>query len=182
MKTGKLVLNVGSMFSGKSNELQRQGRRYALANKKVLFCKPKLDNRYSDNQIVTHDDSRVPAIVIDNPYQILDYQDIDVILIDEVQFFEESLIDVIEKLIKQGTIVVASGLDMDRNGTPFGIVPQLMAIAEEVQKMRAVCAECGEDAWISYSEIESEEQIILGAQDKYKPLCRTCYYRKNNII
>lgn len=170
---------VGGMFSGKTNELHRQGKRHVLADKKVVFYKPIIDNRYSQNHIVTHDNTRVPAIPVSDPRFMLDV-DVDVVLIDEVQFFDDSIIGVIEELLLRGTDVIASGLDMDRYGNPFGVVPYLMAKAENVMKLRAVCSSCGEDAWISYSKFESQEQIVLGAREKYEPLCRSCYHQKTS--
>jgi thymidine kinase len=181
MKTaGKLIVNVGSMFSGKSSELQRQGKRYALAGKKVAFFKPKLDDRYAEEAIVTHDGETVPAVPIADGLEILTAT-ADVILIDEVQFFDGSLILAIDELLYAGIDVVVSGLDMDRNGLPFGIVPYLMAVADEVQKFKAVCSSCGEDAWVSYGEFISDKQVELGAQERYKPLCRSCFYEKRGI-
>jgi thymidine kinase len=181
MKTaGKLIVNVGGMFSGKSTELQRQGKRYALAGKKVAYYKPKLDNRYADEAIVTHDGKTVPAIPIADGLEIL-ATTADVVLIDEVQFFDGSLIMAIEELLYAGIDVICSGLDMDRNGMPFGITPYLMAIADEVQKFRAVCADCGDEAWVSFGNFASDKQVELGSQEKYKPLCRSCFYEKRSV-
>lgn len=178
-KAGKLVVNVGSMFSGKSTELLRQGRRYEIAGKKVLYIKPDADDRYSTSEIVTHDYVRVDCVCAETDLLLKTIEDhYDAVLIDEGQFFGENLIKLINVCLREGTDVIVSGLDIDRYGKPFGIMPTLMAIADEVHKFRAVCMECGGDAWISYGEFEDDNLVVLGAKEKYKPLCRTCYYKK----
>lgn len=178
---GKLIVNVGSMFSGKSSELLRQGRRYELAGKSVVYVKPALDNRYSQEEIVTHDGRKVRAISVpdsaihENPL----IKEADVILIDEAQFFERDLLASINWLLYQGKDVIVSGLDMDRFGQPFSIVmAYLVCVADEVNKFHAVCVECGQDAWVSAGResIGNDQVINLGAEELYYPVCRTCFY------
>jgi thymidine kinase len=175
----KLIVNVGGMFSGKSTELQRQGTRHILRGHSVTYVKPLLDNRYSEDEIVTHDGRKVKAINVDtNGLRILTGipLDTDVVLIDEVQFFEPRLLDVIDELLKSGIRVYCSGLDLDFEGNPFGITPYLMSKADEVNKLHAVCDECGNDAWVTPRITENKETVKLGEKDEYFPLCRACFY------
>lgn len=170
------------MFAEKSTALQRHGKRYMLAGKKVVFLKPSIDNRYSEDFIVTHDGKKVEAINIqitnENKVGIpLDLFEADVVCIDEVQFFPNQMITHIEKLIEQGKKVFVAGLDMDRYGKPFGIVPYLMAKADHVTKHHAVCVFCGENAWVSLEvSKDSDTQVKVG--NDYKPACRQCAYER----
>lgn len=178
MKVGKLTVIVGSMFSGKSSELLRQGRRHVLAGKRVLYAKPATDRRYSVTQIVTHDRTKAASVVLATGTQLCTHlltEGAEVALIDEGQFFDDSLVRAIRIALLNGVDVIVSGLDLDRHGEPFGIMPYLMAIADQVMKLHAVCAECGQDAYVSYGEFEDESQVVLGASEKYKPLCRSCW-------
>jgi thymidine kinase len=184
-KAGELSLIVGGMFSGKSTELQRQGRRKELAGKRVLFVKPKIDNRYTEGAISTHDGQDVKAVVIDHVNEIIvlsQHLELDVVCIDEVQFFDIEILQVIEHLLRRGIDVVASGLDLDRFGEPFGAVPVLAMKAEKLTKLNAVCSSCGDDAWVSAGQFKSDSQIEVGEKDKYTPLCRSCYYEKGGIL
>lgn len=180
----KLTVITGSMFSGKTSELQRLGRRSELGGKRVLFFKPAIDNRYSENHIVSHDKNKKEAISIREIRQICLYFVLkpDVVCIDEIQFFNVGeTLEVIDLLLKEGVDVVVSGLDMDSDQNPFGAVPFLMSKAEVVYKLTAICSECGNDAWLSYSEGKSE-QIIIGEKELYRPLCRACFYEKENVL
>ncbi len=182
-KIGKLTVNVGGMFSGKSSELLRQERRYTLANKVVFSVKPKIDDRYSKQGIVTHDMNVLTSEVVRSSEELrkqyyMQNPRPDVVLIDEIQFFDKGIIGVIEQFIADGIDVVAAGLDMDRFGKPFGVTPHLMAIADHVQKLHAVCADCGEDAWISYGMFVADEEIVIGEREKYLPLCRACFMER----
>lgn len=172
-----LTVITGGMFAEKSTELLRRGKRLQRAGKSVLYVKPKLDTRYSDTEIVTHDGNKVEAITIDEnkPFLLLmrKYSKYDVILIDEVQFFHPEIVPVTDYLANEGKSVIVAGLDMDYQGTPFKSVAYLMAMAEEVLKLKAVCASCGADAWVSHKE-DNNQRIQLGT-DEYKPLCRKCY-------
>ncbi|MGG4282439.1 thymidine kinase [Bacillus pumilus] len=180
---GSLTIDVGSMFAEKSTALQRHGKRFMLAGKKVVFLKPSIDNRYSEDSIITHDGKKVDAVNIqitnksemDIPFYLLN--EADVVCIDEVQFFPSQMINHIERLIEQGKKVFAAGLDMDRYGKPFGIVPYLMAKADHVIKHHAVCVFCGEDAWVSLEvSNDSDTQVKVGSD--YRPACRQCAYER----
>lgn len=183
----KLIVIVGSMFSGKSTELQRQGRRHELAKRFVAYFKPETDNRYNPEAISTHDGDFVDAFVVESSQRIVkivdqfekDFGTVQVICIDEIQFFDEDIVEVIDELLEQGKTVIVAGLDLDRFGEPFGAVPVLMAKAEEVVKVKAVCNVCGNDAWISHSETTIKEQVVVGEKDIYFPLCRKCYYKRS---
>lgn len=167
---------VGSMFAGKSTEVQRQGKRYEIARKNVLYIKPKLDDRYSDSELVTHDGHVVAAINVTDD-QLLDLvwqkDNYDVYVFDEVQFFNDSVIEVIKFFLSQDKMVICGGLDMDFSGEPFPITSYLQSIAEEIIKLHAVCTECGEDAYVSHRLTESKEKVVVG--NDYTPLCRKCY-------
>ena len=175
----KLVVNCGGMFSGKSTELMRQGERHMIAGHKVVFVKPLIDNRYSNDEIVNHKGQKVKAINVKDGKSLLQIKDIteaDVILIDEVQFLD-NIVDAIKSLLQSKKTVYCSGLDMDFKGDPFETVATLMAMAEEVNKFHAVCNKCGEDALFSHKIIDSNERIELGEKDIYIPLCRKCYQK-----
>jgi thymidine kinase len=174
----KLVVNAGGMFASKSTALIAQGKRHLLAGHKVLFVKPDMDNRYAEEEIVTHDGQKVDAIKV-GTYQTLfafiPTAEADVILIDEVQFFDWNMVQDIEALLKRGKVIYVSGLDMDYTGTPFHITAHLMAIADEVNKYKAVCSICGEDSYVTAKTSGSNDRVELGSQDKYKPVCRPCF-------
>lgn len=175
----KLIINTGSMFSGKSTELQRQGERHLLAGHKVIFLKPDLDNRYGANEIVNHKGVRVTAqsIPVDDDIRTYISDDIQIVLIDEVQFFDGRIFNDIWDLLEQGKTIYCSGLDMDFRGQPFEVIANLMCLADEVNKFHAVCSHCGADAVYSAKlESDSTQRVELGEKDKYKPLCRNCYY------
>lgn len=178
----KLTLIVGGMFSGKSSELQRQGKRHMLRGHNVVFVKPDIDKRYSEDEIVTHDGQKVKANVIgisDGIEEKIDLEGVDVVLIDEIQFFTHRMIMSIDTLLRKGIRVYCAGLDLDYTGSPFGITPQLMAKAENVIKLHAVCDKCGGDAWVSSREsyvTKTLEIIDIGEKDKYFPVCRKCLY------
>lgn len=183
MKVGKLKVVCGSMFSGKSTELLRQGRRHELAGRRVLYVKPKIDTRYSANEIVTHDQiGRLSRLIADG-FELMEIiqgadGDYHAVCIDEAQFFDGSLLLAIDELLAMGIEVICSGLDMDRHGKPFGIMPYLLAVADEITKVHAVCSECGADGWISYGDFEAAGQVVLGAGERYRPLCRACAFKK----
>ena len=176
-----LTVICGSMFAEKSTELQRRGRRLKRAGKKVAYFKPEMDDRYSKDQIVTHDGASVDAINIKEnaPLQLTSrvfFEEYDVFLIDEVQFFNSHIITAIETLLREGKTVIVAGLDLDFKGQPFFKMGALMLMAENVVKLHAVCSSCGSDAWVSHKE-EGGQRIQLGT-DEYTPLCRKCF---NNI-
>lgn len=180
----KLTMNVGSMFSGKSTELLRQGQKHLLAGHKVLFIKPQMDNRYSDDEIVTHDGQKVQSInlkTFGRPTRLPEINDAQVILIDEIQFFMGIIWGEIEELLRQGKVIYCSGLDMDYRGEPFKTTAHLMAIADDVNKFKAVCADCGEDAYVTVKLTDSIEIVELGSQETYKPVCRSCFNKNEGV-
>lgn len=190
MKTGKLTVVVGSMFSGKSSELQRQGRRKEIAGQLVFYFKPSKDTRYTAEVIETHDGHTVTAYVVQKPEDILEIiteveqhvGDVGTVCIDEVQFFDSVIVPVIENLLRTGVDVVCAGLDLDRFGEPFGSVPELLCKAETVLKVQAVCNNCGLDAYVSSGRFKSDSQTVIGERDLYEPLCRKCFYERGNLL
>ena len=172
----KLVVNCGGMFSGKTSALLQQGERYLRKKTgKVLYIKPMNDERYSKDEIVTHNGISVEATVMPVCGLSCNVGKYDIILIDEVQFFEKGIIEDIKALLRKGKTVHVSGLDMDYKGEPFEITTKLMGIADEVNKFRAVCEVCGEDATFTGKFSKSKERIEVGGAETYSPLCRKCF-------
>lgn len=166
------------MFSGKTEELIRRLRRAQLANQQVAIYKPVVDNRYSEVEIVSHDSRAIKAIPISSPAEMLEAgQGVKVIGIDEAQFFDESIVQVVQFLADHGMRVIIAGLDMDYLGEPFGPMPRLMAIAEDVQKVHAICVRCGNLANHSHRLVRSSDLVLLGEKDSYEPLCRECFLK-----
>lgn len=166
----------GSMFSGKTEELIRRLKRAQFANQKIAVFKPALDKRYSEEDVVSHDLHSVKSQPIDSPAQMLDISsDIQVVGVDEAQFFDESLASVCEQLANKGVRVIIAGLDTDYLGHPFGPIPALLSIAEDVQKVHAICVKCGDLANHSHRLSRSKDLVVLGEKDIYEPLCRSCY-------
>ena len=175
-KSGCIEVICGSMFSGKTEELIRRLRRAELANQKVAIYKPQVDTRYSEAEVVSHNLTAVKAIPIQSPAEMLEVeQGVKVVGIDEAQFFDDSIIGVVQFLANHGIRVVIAGLDMDYLGKPFGPMPKLMAIAEDVQKVHAICVKCGELANYSHRLVKTEDLVVLGEKDVYEPLCRDCF-------
>jgi len=167
---------TGSMFSGKTEELIRRLRRAQYAGMKVEIFKPSLDNRYSENRVVSHDDKSILSTPVDNSSAILLLAgDVHVVGIDEAQFFDNSIVDVCNELADKGIRIVVAGLDMDFMGKPFGPMPALLSIAEFVTKVHAICMRCGNLAQYSYRKSEDEQVVLLGEKNLYEPLCRNCY-------
>ena len=164
------------MFSGKTEELIRRLKRAQFANQKIEIFKPEIDTRYSDMDVVSHDLHSVPCTPVKDPSSILNAaDDTQVIGIDEAQFFSDKLIDVAQELANKGKRVIIAGLDTDFKGKPFGPIPALMAIAEDVQKVHAICVKCGNLANHSHRLSKSHKLVVLGEKDVYEPLCRQCY-------
>ena len=181
VKRGSIELITGSMFSGKTEELIRRLRRAQFAGLNVEIFKPSLDNRYSVNRIVSHDDKSIVSTPVDNASAILLLAgDVDVIGIDEAQFFDNSIVDVCNTLADSGIRLVVAGLDMDFMGKPFGPIPALMAISEFVTKVHAICVRCGNLAHFSLRKSEDEKVVLLGEKNLYEPLCRSCYNSAKN--
>ncbi|MET0636210.1 MAG: thymidine kinase [Chitinophagaceae bacterium] len=175
-RRGWIEVICGSMFSGKTEELIRRLKRVKIANLKVEIFKPSIDKRYDEFNIVSHDTSSILSTPIDNSQKILLLaQGMDVIGIDEAQFFDDSLPDVCDELAYRGMRVIVAGLDMDFTGKPFGQMPFIMAKADYVTKLHAICVICGNIANYSYRKIPNDEQVMLGARDVYEPRCRICY-------
>jgi len=175
-KHGSVEVITGSMFSGKTEELIRRLRRAQFAGLKVEIFKPSLDKRYSETRVVSHDEKSIPSTPVDNPSAILLLAgDVNVIGIDEAQFFDSSIVDVCNKLADDGIRIVVAGLDMDFMGKPFGPMPALLSIAEYVTKVHAICMRCGNLAQYSFRKSDEDQVVVLGEKDKYEPLCRNCY-------
>ena len=175
-KAGSIEVICGSMFSGKTEELIRRMKRAQFAKQKVEIYKPCIDVRYSEDQVVSHDSHSIPSIPIDTPAKMLDISsDVEVVGIDEAQFFDDTLVDVVQTLANKGIRVIIAGLDTDFLGKPFGPMPALMAVAEDIQKVHAICVKCGSPANHSHRLSASDELVVLGETDIYEPLCRHCY-------
>ena len=177
-KTGCIEVVCGSMFSGKTEELIRRLKRAQFANQKIAIFKPAVDNRYSDVEVVSHDFHKITSNPISDPAAMLEVgPEIEVVGVDEAQFFDASLVDVCQTLANRGIRVIVAGLDTDYLGIPFGPMPQLMAVAEDVQKVHAICVKCGALANHSHRLSRSKDLVLLGEKDVYEPLCRECYNR-----
>jgi thymidine kinase len=176
---GTIEVICGSMFSGKSEELIRRLRRAVIARQKVQAFKPEIDDRYSPDDIVSHDERRIECAKVRDASEIpgLVEPDTRVVGIDEAQFFSEDLIDICERLAGEGKRVIVAGLDQDYRGRPFEPIPQLLALAESITKTMAVCMVCGEPANRTQRLIESDERIVVGAGEAYEPRCRRCFKR-----
>ncbi|MBR4788200.1 MAG: thymidine kinase [Bacteroidales bacterium] len=175
-KTGCIEVICGSMFSGKTEELIRRLRRAQFANQKIAIFKPGIDTRYSDMEVVSHDAHKIESRPIKDAAQMLDVEkDVQVVGIDEAQFFGPNLVDVCQELANRGIRVIAAGLDTDYLGKPFGPIPALLAVAEDVQKVHAICVKCGALANHSHRLSQSKKLVVLGEKDIYEPLCRECY-------
>ncbi|GAA4339848.1 thymidine kinase [Mucilaginibacter gynuensis] len=173
---GSVEVICGSMFSGKTEELIRRLNRARIARLSVQIFKPKTDTRYDENAIVSHSALSFPCVAIDNSASILlFYNGEHVVAIDEAQFFDADLVEVCNTLAAKGVRVIVAGLDMDFKGRPFGPMPAVMAIAESVTKLHAVCVRCGNPALYSYRIVPGEDKILLGETESYEPRCRNCY-------
>jgi thymidine kinase len=173
---GSIEVICGSMFSGKTEELLRRIKRAQIAKLKVEIFKPTTDTRYDENAVVSHDLNSIQSVPVDTSSAILLLKaDTQVVGIDEAQFFDDGLPEVCNKLAQKGIRVIVAGLDMDFLGKPFGPVPSLMAIAELVTKVNAVCVRCGSPATYSFRKVANEAKILLGEKDSYEPRCRRCY-------
>ncbi|MBE9468157.1 MAG: thymidine kinase [Bacteroidetes bacterium] len=179
-RKGWIEVVAGSMFSGKTEELIRRLKRSKISKQKVEIFKPKIDTRYSDDEVVSHDSNAIRSTPVSSPMNILLLvNDIDVVGIDEAQFFDMGLIEVCKKLADSGVRVIVAGLDMDFQGNPFGPIPALMATAEYVTKVHAICMRCGNLAHFSHRLSNTDKLVLLGEKNEYEPLCRNCY---NNAI
>ena len=176
IKSGCIEVICGSMFSGKTEELIRRLKRAQFANQKIAIFKPTIDNRYSDVDVVSHDLHSITSTPVDAPVKMLGIaDDVQVVGVDEAQFFDDSIVEVVQTLANRGVRVIIAGLDTDFLGKPFGPMPALMAIAEDVQKVHAICVRCGNLANHSHRLSASTKLVELGEKDVYEPLCRQCY-------
>ncbi len=174
-RRGWIEVICGSMFSGKTEELIRRLKRAKIANLKVEIFKPSIDVRYDETNIVSHDENRILSTPVDHSSSILMYaQDVDVVGIDEAQFFDDQIGPVCEQLALKGMRVIVAGLDMDFKGRPFGQMPNLLAIADYITKLHAICVVCGNIANVSYRKVATQGQVLLGEKDIYEPRCRVC--------
>lgn len=179
-RSGWIEVVCGSMFSGKTEELLRRLKRARIANLKVEIFKPITDTRYHDSHVVSHDDNHVVSRPVAHSRDILSHMgDADVVGVDEAQFFDEELPGVCEEMAGKGVRVICAGLDMDFKGRPFGPMPQLLAVAEYITKLHAICPHCGNLATHSYRLQADDSQVLLGEKDSYEPRCRTCYSMGN---
>jgi thymidine kinase len=179
-RSGWIEVICGSMFSGKTEELIRRLKRALIAKQKVAIYKPAVDIRYSTDEVVSHDENSIPSTPVEAATQILLYaNDYDVVGIDEAQFFDNELVNVCNKLAAMGVRVIVAGLDMDYTGKPFGPMPALLASAEFVDKVHAICINCGNLAQYSHRTSTQDGLVVLGATENYEPLCRKCYIEKN---
>ena len=175
-RRGRIEVICGSMFSGKTEELIRRLKRAKFARQRVEIFKPAIDTRYSEADVVSHDSSSIASTPIDTSATILLFtSEVDVVGIDEAQFYDAGLVDVCIQLANNGTRVIVAGLDMDFKGNPFGPMPALCAIADEVSKVHAICVKCGELASFSHRMVKNDKQVLLGETTEYEPLCRNCY-------
>jgi len=175
-RRGSIEVICGSMFSGKTEELIRRLKRAKFAKQQVEIFKPKIDTRYSEEDVVSHDKTAIRSTPVESSGSILLMSgDVDVVAIDEAQFFDDGLVDVCTQLANQGIRVIVAGLDMDFRGAPFGPMPALCAIAEDVFKVHAICVRCGALAYVSHRLVESEKRVLLGEMSEYEPICRECY-------
>ena len=178
-RSGRIEVICGSMFSGKTEELLRRLRRANFAKQRVEIFKPSIDVRYSQEEVVSHDKNSILSTPVEHSSNILLLSsEVEVVGIDEAQFFDNGLVDVCQTLADQGVRVIVAGLDMDFKRNPFGPMPNLCALADDVTKVHAICVECGALANYSFRLVADQKQVVLGEMDEYKPLCRKCYNRK----
>lgn len=175
-RTGWIEVVCGSMFSGKTEELIRRLKRAKFAKQKVEIFKPDIDKRYDEANVVSHDANAILSTPVPTAAQILIYAtDVDVVGIDEAQFFDNELVNVCNSLANRGVRVIVAGLDMDFLGKPFGPIPALLTSAEYITKVHAICVKCGNLAQFSHRKVANNKLVVLGETDTYEPLCRNCY-------
>ena len=178
---GWIEVITGSMFSGKTEELIRRLKRAKIARQKVEIFKPRIEVRYSEEEVVSHDANAIQSTPVDSASNILLLvSEVEVVGIDEAQFFDDGLVDVCNQLAYGGIRVIIAGLDMDYRGIPFGPIPKLLSIAEYVTKVHAICVRCGTLANYTHRLSEDDKLIVLGETDIYEPLCRGCYAKANS--
>ena len=192
---GRIEVVCGSMFSGKTEELIRRMKRARFARQRLIIFKPAMDTRYSEDDVVSHDHNAIPSTPVRTSAEILEKAgDVDVVGIDEAQFFDEGIVSVCDTLasrgVREGIVsvcdtlasrgvrVIVAGLDMDYQCKPFGAMPQLLSIADDVLKVHAICIRCGRNAYVSHRKVDVDGQVLLGEKMEYEPLCRECYRKE----
>ena len=176
MRRGRVEVICGSMFSGKTEELIRRLRRAQFAKQRVEIFKPSIDVRYSEEEVVSHEGTSILSTPVDSSASILLMgQESDVVGIDEAQFFDDHIVEVCNELADRGIRVIVAGLDLDFKAQPFGPMPALCAIADDVTKVHAICVRCGALAYVSHRIVAGDKQVMLGEKQEYEPLCRECY-------
>lgn len=179
-RSGWIEVICGSMFSGKTEELIRRLKRAQIADQEVIVFKPKMENRYDEKKVVSHDSREINSIPVDNLNEILEKSEYkDVVGIDEAQFFDMELPDICARLALDGKRVIVAGLDLDFRGMPFGPMPNIMAVAEYVTKVHAICVHCGNLATHSYRITEEDSRVLLGEMESYEARCRRCFNMGN---
>ncbi|MCG8327195.1 MAG: thymidine kinase [Chitinophagales bacterium] len=179
-RSGWIEVICGSMFSGKTEELIRRLKRAKIANQRVEIFKPRVDTRYDDVKVVSHDANYILSTPVASSSELLELTDgVNVVGVDEAQFFDEHLPEICQKLALRGIRVIVAGLDMDFRGKPFGPMPNLLAVAEYITKVHAICQHCGNLATHSYRLVTDGDTVVLGEKESYEPRCRTCYHMGN---
>ena len=179
---GRIEVICGSMFSGKTEELIRRLKRARIARQRVEIYKPATDTRYSEEDVVSHDRNTIASTPVESSAAILLLaEDAEVVGIDEAQFFDDGLVEVCNTLADRGKRVIIAGLDMDFKGIPFGPMPALCAVAEDVTKVHAVCVRCGAPAYVSHRTVQASKRVLLGEHNEYEPLCRNCYLKLTEL-
>ncbi len=189
-RSGWIEVICGSMFSGKTEELIRRLKRARFAQQRIEVFKPKIDTRYAEGEVVSHNTNAIEATPVAQAIEILQLIEnqsteggmVEVVGIDEAQFFDMQLPEICVKLAKKGVRVIVAGLDMDYRGVPFGAMPNLLAMAEYITKVHAICPHCGSLATHSYRKVANQAHVLLGEKDSYEPRCRTCYDMGNMLI
>ena len=178
-RRGWIEVITGSMFSGKTEELIRRLKRAMIAMQKIEIFKPRIDTRYSEDEVISHDENAILSTPVSTAGNILLLaNEVDVVGVDEAQFFDMGLVDVCNQLANRGIRVVVAGLDMDYMGRPFGPIPGLIATTEYVTKVHAICVKCGNLAHNTHRKMKADKLVLLGEKDLYEPLCRKCYYNE----
>ena len=184
---GKLIIHTGSMFSGKTSSLEKDVKRFNIAGYKTLAFKPSVDARYSTSDIISHDETSLEAILVEDIEKIIEYcneNNPDVVAIDELQFLVgdvERIVEGIKDMMNKEVTIILAGLDIDFTGRPFEVIKELMPIADYLYKHHAVCVKCGTDAWVSHRKIKAQERVVIGASKEYEPLCRKCFLQEKKI-